>query len=86
MLDGELKAYAAKNVLFMDTASHESLLSRCCVLVHHGGKGTCLAAVRSGTPQVVTPVFVDQFCNAAQVQSLGIGFAMPQFQKCGVDA
>ena len=45
---------SCRNVLFMKTAPHEMLFPRCSVLVHHGGSGTTMAALRSGIPSVVT--------------------------------
>eukprot|EP00403_Amphidinium_massartii_P009138 CAMPEP_0178427210 /NCGR_PEP_ID=MMETSP0689_2-20121128/29625_1 /TAXON_ID=160604 /ORGANISM="Amphidinium massartii, Strain CS-259" /LENGTH=499 /DNA_ID=CAMNT_0020048905 /DNA_START=8 /DNA_END=1504 /DNA_ORIENTATION=- len=81
----ELQAYAEKNVLFLDTASHENLFKCCAVLVHHGGMGTTTAAYRSGVPQVIMPIFTDQYLSAEQAQRNGVGFAMPQFQKCKLD-
>mmetsp|Transcript_28968 Transcript_28968/g.67409 ORF Transcript_28968/g.67409 Transcript_28968/m.67409 type:complete len:505 (+) Transcript_28968:183-1697(+) len=88
MLDGEpeLQRYAKDNVLFVDTAAHEALFPHCSLLVHHGGMGTTAAAYRSGVPQVVTPVFLDQFVNADMVTKTGVGFGLPQFQKCSAEA
>jgi len=34
----------------------------------------CLAALRSGVPTIVTPVFGDQYDNSFVVQKLGVGF------------
>merc|ERR550532_39714 len=71
----ELRAYAANNVFFMETAPHEWLFPQCAVIVHHGGIGTMAAALRSGVPNVVTPIFADQFANGFLVQQAGCGVA-----------
>jgi vancomycin aglycone glucosyltransferase len=42
-------------------------------VVHHGGAGTTAAASRAGVPQVIVPMFSDQFYWADRVDSLGIG-------------
>jgi vancomycin aglycone glucosyltransferase len=42
-------------------------------IVHHGGAGTTVAAARAGVPQVVIPMFSDQFYWASRIRNLGIG-------------
>lgn len=79
--DAELIEYAEKNVMFVLSAPHEWLFKRCDCLVHHGGAGTLNAGLRSGAPQVITPVFLDQFDHAYLVEKLGIGAGTKQFQK-----
>jgi vancomycin aglycone glucosyltransferase len=41
--------------------------------VHHGGAGTTTAAALAGAPQVVSPMFMDQFYWAGRVRALGMG-------------
>merc|ERR1719471_2241972 len=77
----ELKAYAADNVLFMDTAPHEWLFPQCAVIVHHGGSGTTAAALRSGTPSVITPVWGDQFTHAWLLKKSRCGVGAGQLRK-----
>merc|ERR550532_3202261 len=77
----ELRAYAADNVFFTDTAPHEWLFPQCAVIVHHGGVGTTAAALRSGVPTVVTPIFADQFANAFLVKKSGCGVGTKQLRK-----
>lgn len=74
----DLVNYAQNNVLFVKSAAHEWLFPQCSVLVHHGGIGTMAAGLRSGTPSVVTPFFIDQYSNGALVQRLGVGACTPQ--------
>jgi UDP:flavonoid glycosyltransferase YjiC (YdhE family) len=53
--------------------SFDALLPRAAAIVHHGGIGTTALALASGIPQVVTPMFDDQFYNACRVARLGVG-------------
>lgn len=77
---GPLREYAAANVLFYaGSLPHEWLFPRCAAAVHHGGAGTVAAVLRCGIPNIVTPVFIDQFYWARRVQALrvGVGFDTP---------
>lgn len=42
------------------------------LLVHHGGHNTVLAALQHGLPQVIVPLFADQFDNAGRCVALGV--------------
>ena len=55
-------------------------------IVHHGGAGTTNAALRSGVPTIITPVFTDQFDHAHIVNKMGngIGFSK-QFQHISAE-
>ncbi len=84
--DTELVAYAEKNVLFLDKASHESLFPLMKCIVHHGGAGTTNAAFRSGVPTIITPVFTDQFDHAYAVNKMGNGMGFSkQFQQISAE-
>jgi rhamnosyltransferase subunit B len=50
-----------------------SLLPRVRALVHHGGIGTCGAAIQAALPQLILPLGHDRPSNAISVQGLGIG-------------
>lgn len=56
------------------------LLARCDAVLHHGGHGTCLTALRAGCPQLVIPHFDDQFDNAEAVARSGAGLRLPAEQ------
>ena len=51
--------------------SMDRLMDRSDVLVHHGGWGSTVAALATGTPAVVVPLGADQFVNAARLDSIG---------------
>lgn len=54
-----------------------AVMSSAAVVVTHGGFGTTVAALASGTPQVVMPLFAsDQWINAARVEATGVGHAL----------
>jgi UDP:flavonoid glycosyltransferase YjiC (YdhE family) len=53
--------------------SHTALLPRSAGIVHQGGIGTTVKAMRAGIPQVIVPVNFDQPYNAMCVQTMGVG-------------
>lgn len=52
-------------------APHSLLFPRARAVIHHGGIGSTAQALRAGRPQLVTPVFGDQFDNARRLKKLG---------------
>jgi rhamnosyltransferase subunit B len=54
----------------------QRLLPRCTAILHHGGIGTAAQGLRAGVPQLLAPVFFDQFDNAARLEALGVGTRM----------
>jgi sterol 3beta-glucosyltransferase len=77
----ELKAYVEKKILFVKACSHDLIFPQCKVIVHHGGAGTFNASLRSGSPTVIAPVMVDQFCHTTFVNELGVGVGLKQMAK-----
>src|SRR5215469_636653 len=61
------------NILVVPSAPYARVFPAACVVVHHGGFGTCGEALRAGKPSLVTPFAFDQFDTAARVQDLGLG-------------
>lgn len=61
-----------KTVCVVDYAPHSLLFPRASVVVHHGGIGSTAQALASGRPQLVTPVFGDQFDNARRLVEMGV--------------
>lgn len=53
--------------------SMDRLMKRADVSVHHGGWGSTVAAIASGTPSVVVPIGADQFTNAQGIKNTGAG-------------
>jgi UDP:flavonoid glycosyltransferase YjiC (YdhE family) len=63
-----------ENLYLLDTAiPHFLIFPSCDGIIHHGGAGTSHSAARSGRPQMVVPLFIDQFHWAYQAARLGLG-------------
>lgn len=59
-------------------ADHNAILARADLCVTHGGHGTMMRAFKHGVPMVVIPGFPhDQAPNAAMVEKMGAGLALP---------
>jgi vancomycin aglycone glucosyltransferase len=67
----------ATDCLAVDDVNQQALFPRVAAVVHHGGAGTTAAAARAGVPQVVDPMFSDQFYWGSRVKALGIGASVP---------
>jgi vancomycin aglycone glucosyltransferase len=67
----------ASDCMAVGDVSHDVLFPRVAAVVHHGGAGTTAAAARAGVPQVITPMFGDQFYWASRIVDLGAGAANP---------
>lgn len=66
----------ATDCLTIDEVNQQHLFPRLAAVVHHGGAGTTTAAARAGVPQVITPMFSDQFYWGRRIGELGIGAAV----------
>jgi vancomycin aglycone glucosyltransferase len=53
--------------------NQQALFPEVAAIVHHGGAGTTVTAARAGVPQVVVPMFGDQFYWASRIRDLDIG-------------
>ena len=52
---------------------HNLIFPNCDAIIHHGGAGTTHSAARSGKPQMVTPIILDQHYWGHRVKELGLG-------------
>lgn len=52
---------------------HWFIFPHCSAIIHHGGAGTTHSAARSGRPQMVVPLLLDQFYWGYRVKETGIG-------------
>lgn len=64
------------DILCVPYAPHSLLMPRARVNIHHGGIGSTAQALRAGRPQLVTPVFGDQFDNGRRIERLGAGLSI----------
>jgi sterol 3beta-glucosyltransferase len=62
-----------ESLLYLDSAPHDWLFSRCKTIVHHGGAGTTAAGLRAGVPNIVVPHAGDQFFWGKRVAEIGAG-------------
>jgi vancomycin aglycone glucosyltransferase len=67
----------APDCIAIGDVSYDLLFPRVAAVVHHGGAGTTAAAARAGVPQVITPMFSDQFYWANRIVDLGLGATTP---------
>jgi vancomycin aglycone glucosyltransferase len=67
----------APDCIAVGDVSHDVLFPRVAAVIHHGGAGTTAAAARAGVPQVITPMFSDQFYWATRIVDLGVGATIP---------
>ena len=58
-------------IIAIDYAPFQSLLSSGCVMIHHGGVGTTSHGLRAGIPTLIVPFAFDQPDNAAHAERLG---------------
>jgi vancomycin aglycone glucosyltransferase len=70
----------APDCIAVGDVNQQALFSRVAAVVHHGGAGTTTTAARAGAPQVVTPMFSDQFYWGHRVRDLGSGTFEPHAQ------
>jgi UDP:flavonoid glycosyltransferase YjiC (YdhE family) len=52
---------------------HCKVFPQCDAIIHHGGAGTTHSAARSGKPQMIAPILLDQFYWSQRIKELGIG-------------
>jgi UDP:flavonoid glycosyltransferase YjiC (YdhE family) len=52
---------------------HWFIFPHCDAIIHHGGVGTTHSAARSGKPQMIVPLILDQFYWANRIHELGAG-------------
>jgi len=73
-----IRAPKGADLLVWGYAPHSAVFSRAAVILHHGGAGTGVQALRAGRPQLIAPFFVDQPDNAARIARLGVARVLPK--------
>jgi len=66
------------DLLIWGYAPHSQVFARAAAILHHGGAGTSVQALRAGKPQLIAPFFADQPDNAARVARLGVARVLPR--------
>jgi rhamnosyltransferase subunit B len=72
-----LQQHLPANVAAFDYLPYSRVFSRAAAIVHQVGIGTLSFALRSGSPQLLTPAGFDQSDNAARAARLGVGRVLP---------
>ncbi|GMO66592.1 MAG: glycosyltransferase [Treponemataceae bacterium] len=72
------------NLFVLDTyLPHGIVLPLFDALIHHGGAGTSHSSARSGRPQLILPILIDQFYFARRTKELGVSPGSPKsIAKC----
>ncbi|MBX3166684.1 MAG: glycosyltransferase [Candidatus Eremiobacteraeota bacterium] len=70
---GLMPADPAADCFSCGDVNQQRLFPRLAAVVHHGGAGTTTTAARAGVPQVLVPMFSDQFYWGERVRALGLG-------------
>ncbi|GHT65114.1 glycosyl transferase [Spirochaetia bacterium] len=75
--------FQGKNDVFVldSIIPHALVFEHCTGIIHHGGSGTTHSAARSGKPQFILPIIIDQFYWARQIRSLTLGPASANLKK-----
>jgi len=73
-----IRAPKGDDLLVWGYAPHSKVFPRAAAILHHGGAGTCVQALRAGKPQLIAPFFADQPDNAARVARLGVARVLPR--------
>ncbi|BDW95260.1 glycosyl transferase family 1 [Thalassospira tepidiphila] len=60
------------NILAVREVPHDWLFPKVDIVIHHGGAGTCAAAMRAGRPSIIIPFFGDQPFWAKRLHRLGV--------------
>ncbi|MBP3127812.1 glycosyltransferase [Thalassospira sp. ER-Se-21-Dark] len=60
------------NVLAVKEVPHDWLFPKVDIVIHHGGAGTCAAALRVGRPSIIIPFFGDQPFWTKRLHKLGV--------------
>jgi UDP:flavonoid glycosyltransferase YjiC (YdhE family) len=74
-------------VMSVEYAPHDAVLSRASAIVHHGGIGTTAAAMRAGCPMLMLPGYCwDQPENAARAAGLGVARMLTLYEYNALSA
>lgn len=75
----DVRSYQRSNIRVRDWVPLDELLPQSRLFIHHGGHGSCMAALHAGVPSLVIPTFQEREFNARQLHALGLGdFITPE--------
>ena len=79
MHDLEADAVLQPGVLVQPRLNLRRYLQTCVAVVHHGGHGTAVEALRAGVPALMLPFNEDQMDIARRLSGLGCGLSLPSY-------
>lgn len=82
---GSAHRESTSDLLYLESAPHDWLLSKCKMLIHHGGAGTTSAALRAGIPQIVVPFMADQPFWGSRVHAIGVATKPIRVKRLSVE-
>ena len=84
-MSSKIHTFANEKDVFLltHTIPHSLRFPHCDAVMHHGGAGTTHSVARTGKPQVIMPLIIDQPYWTYRVQQLKIG---PERIKIGKDS
>jgi UDP:flavonoid glycosyltransferase YjiC (YdhE family) len=82
---GESLLAVAPNIQIHDWIDIPRLLQQSAAFIHHGGHGSCMAAIIAGVTSVVIPTFQEREFNARQLHELGLGVFLPPDSSSPMD-
>ncbi|MEZ5277146.1 MAG: glycosyltransferase [Opitutaceae bacterium] len=68
----QLPEVETSGVFHVPQIPFSKIFPRCAAIIHHGGIGTCAAALAAGVPQLIVPFGFDQPDNATRLVRLGL--------------
>ncbi len=78
----EAVKYGGRNFICLDYLQFVAAFKQACLVVHHGGIGTIVAALQAGVPQIARPLTFDQPDNSYWLYRLGIANAFDSDSYC----
>lgn len=72
-------------VFTIESVPYSYLLSRCSMMLSHGGAGVVNATLRAGIPSVISPLMGDQFLWSQLLQAKGLGIVAGSLTEVTMD-
>lgn len=66
----------SENVKIEKWVSESDIIKKCKIMIHHGGHGACLTALKNGIPSIIIPTFAEREYNARNVEKIGCALVL----------
>lgn len=67
----------SNTALIVDRVNYEKVFPYASIVIHQGGMGTTMEALRAGVPQIIISKYADRPDNAKRVENLDVGMYLP---------